>query len=105
MQPPLGKAGADMCNIYVYLLGLISIVRQRSPGVQIRHVQQRRRAPPIAMCVCAHERVRVYNVQRVWLGLLPMVLCRAWILQDLCRTERRGYGVGGNERAAKMVKL
>ena len=50
--------------------------------------------------IVEHIRVRVCDVQRVLqlAGLLPTVLLRAWILQDLRRTEMRGYGIGGNEK-------
>ena len=37
-------------------------------------------------------------LQFAGLAYLPTVLLRAWMLQDLRRTEMRGYGVGGNEK-------
>ena len=43
----------------------------------------------------ANSHVHGYVLQLA--GLLPTVLLRAWILQDLRRTEMRGYGVGGKD--------
>ena len=34
---------------------------------------------------------------------LAKVLLRAWILQDLHRTEMRGYGVGGNKKGHTVL--
>ena len=78
----------------------ISYVKE-APGVQIRHARRRAvdmdvvtrcgAGRPIAMCACM-----IVDVSACWLATYGLL--RAWILQDLRRTEMRGYGVGGNEK-------
>ena len=82
---------------------LLSIVRQSGPGGPNSSRAAARRRPQIWIW-CRHARrhrlanshVHGYVLQLA--GILPTILLRAWILQDLRRTEMRGYGIGGNKK-------
>ena len=79
----------------------------------IYRMSKRSRGSKFATCGCAAPTadMRIWCVMRGGAGrpiamcvlqlagfILPTVLLRAWILQDLRRTVMRGYGVGGNEK-------
>ena len=101
-----GTSAVRVCYTYICIYYL-SYVSQRGPGgpnsshaaAPATDVVTRGSAGrPIAMCMI--RAVCVYDIRRVLqlAGLLRTVLLRTWILQDLRRTEMRGYGVGGNEK-------